>query len=66
MGEAGFGCWELETHATKGGRPARRFRLVSAINVTETPSSAANDVEAGDGDTEPPATAGPIDETEER
>lgn len=48
---AGRGNWENETHGPKGGRPARRFRLVTTVTVTETPKNAEENLGYGDGDT---------------
>lgn len=50
--KAGVGQWEAETPGPKGGRPAKRFRLVNAVTVTETPANSGNDKAYGDGDTE--------------
>jgi hypothetical protein len=33
LAEAGLGRWEDDTHGPKGGRPARRFRLVTSVTV---------------------------------
>jgi hypothetical protein len=49
--EAGIGRWVLDDQSPKGGRPAQRFRLVSTVTVTETPTNARKDV--GNGDKEP-------------
>jgi hypothetical protein len=54
--EAGIGRWEADAHGPKGGRPAQRFRLVSTVTVTETPTNAGKDVGYGDGDTGDTAT----------
>ncbi|MCC6427495.1 MAG: DUF3987 domain-containing protein [Phycisphaerales bacterium] len=54
--EAGIGHWEADAHGPKGGRPAQRFRLVSTVTVTETPTNAGKDVGYGDGDTGDTAT----------
>lgn len=51
LAESGIGRWEADAHGPKGGRPARRFRLVSTVTVTETPTNAGKDVGSGDGDT---------------
>lgn len=56
MVEAGIGRWEADAHGPKGGRPAQRFRLVSTVTVTETPTNAGKDVGYGDGDTGDTAT----------
>ena len=44
---SGFGGWEFDTHAGRGGRPAKRFRLVP---VTETSMIPGNRGGSGDGD----------------
>lgn len=54
--EAGFGRWDPEVSGPKGGRSARRFRLVSTVTVTETPINTGKDVGSGDGDTGETAT----------
>lgn len=46
--EAGIGRWEPDIHGPKGGRPTRRFRLVSTVTVTETPKTAGNVGGSGD------------------
>lgn len=56
LAEAGIGHWEADAHGPKGGRPAQRFRLVSTVTVTETPTNAGKDVGYGDGDTGDTAT----------
>ena len=48
--EAGIGRWEADDHGPRGGRPARRFRLVSAVTVTETKGNTEADAGSGDGD----------------
>ncbi|MBK9189884.1 MAG: DUF3987 domain-containing protein [Phycisphaerales bacterium] len=59
LAESGIGRWEADAHGPKGGRPARRFRLVSTVTVTETPTNAGKDVGSGDGDTgDAPTIAG--------
>jgi hypothetical protein len=54
--EAGVGRWESDDHGPKGGRPTRRFRLVSAVTVTETKGNTEADVGSGDGDAGDTAT----------
>jgi hypothetical protein len=54
--ESGIGHWETEICGPKGGRPTRRFRLLSAVTVTETTTDAGKDAGSGDGDTEDTAT----------
>jgi hypothetical protein len=54
--EAGIGYWDPEPPGPKGGRPTRRFRLVSTVTVTETPTDAAKPAGNGDGDTGDTAT----------
>ncbi|MSR29092.1 MAG: hypothetical protein EXS03_05900 [Phycisphaerales bacterium] len=49
--EVGFGRWEADATAPKGGRPTRRFRLVSTVTVTETPRFPEGSLGSGDGDT---------------
>ncbi|TVQ57334.1 MAG: DUF3987 domain-containing protein, partial [Phycisphaerales bacterium] len=51
LAEAGIGCWGVDDHDGKGGRPAHRFRLLSGVTVTETPANAGRDGSCGDGDT---------------
>ena len=48
--EAGIGRWEADDHGPRGGRPTRRFRLVSAVTVTETKGNTEADAGSGDGD----------------
>jgi hypothetical protein len=48
--EAGIGRWESDDHGPKGGRPTRRFRLVSTVTVTETKGNPEADAGSGDGD----------------
>jgi hypothetical protein len=48
--EAGIGRWEGDDHGPKGGRPTRRFRLVSTVTVTETEGNTEADAGSGDGD----------------
>ncbi len=49
--EAGIGVWEIDTPGPNGGRPTRRFKLVTTVTVTETTTNAGNGVGYGDGDT---------------
>lgn len=59
LAEAGMGHWENDAHGPKGGRPARRFRLVSTVTVTETTESIGVEGGSGDGDTgDAPTDAG--------
>ncbi len=53
---AGMGRWETDDHGPKGGRPARRFRLVSTVTVTETHANTQKDGGYGDSDTGDTAT----------
>jgi len=46
---AGYGEWE-PVQSAKGGRPTDRFRLYSAVTVTETPPTTVENVGIGDGD----------------
>jgi hypothetical protein len=48
--KAGIGRWEGDDHGPKGGRPTRRFRLVSTVTVTETQGNTEADAGSGDGD----------------
>lgn len=48
MVEAGIGHWDPEAPGPTGGRPTRRFRLVSTVTVTETPKTSGNDGGSGD------------------
>lgn len=51
MVKAGDGRWEVDDHGGKGGRPAQRFHLLSAVTVTETRVNAGKSDGSGDGDT---------------
>jgi len=51
LAEAGIGRWEVDDHNGNGGRPARRFRLLSGVPVTRTPANIGKDGSCGDGDT---------------
>ncbi len=48
---AGVGEWVPDDHDGQGGRPTRRFRLVSAVTVTETPPNPDDSGGCGDRDT---------------
>jgi hypothetical protein len=61
--EADIGRWEADDHGPKGGRPTDRFRLVTGVTVTETPSIPEKSEGIGDGDSrDEPETQVPDDQ----
>ena len=56
LASAGLGVWEEVAGGARGGRPTRRLRLVTSVNVTETPLCDGDSDSSGDGADAKPST----------